>query len=105
MQFTIGITLFGIGFSGDIHQRRLVTPCREMTVNRVVTKIGLTADEPPCKWRLAEIKHLIKGTMPMDALRLFRPERLTILDGTSMKIGVRAHIPSSNWPGRRYFLE
>jgi hypothetical protein len=37
----------------------------------------------------------------VNALRLFRPERFTMFDGTTMKIGVSAHIPSSDWLGRR----
>ena len=86
-----GVGFFGAGFGGDGNQRRLVTPCGEVAVHRVVAQVGGAADKPARKRRVAVVAHLLGRRFPVDTLGLFGPEAVTVFEGAALKLCVSRH--------------
>jgi hypothetical protein len=55
VQFGVGVNLGFVGFRRDVDQRPLVGAVGQMPVHGVVAKIGLAADKPLAKRRLAVV--------------------------------------------------
>ena len=94
VQLAVGEAARLIDLGGDPHERRLLGPRREVTVDGVVAEIELAADEPARKRRPRVIEHLPEGTVPLDQCRLAAPEALAVLERRSVKVAVGRHGPS-----------
>ena len=57
-----------------------------MAIDTVITKVGLTADEPLSKRQIAVIKDLLRLFMPINALGLLSPKLLAIINGGLINI-------------------
>ena len=79
VQFGVGVAPLDARFRRYIHQRILLSARGEMAVDRVVAEIGLAADEPARKRRIASVEHLIERRFPVDAPRLFAPRTIPAL--------------------------
>ena len=80
LQFGEGVGLLGVGLGRHENQRRRVRTLRGMTVDRVVTQIGGTADEPLGKRRTGKIADLLRRRLPVDQTGLLGPELIAFGD-------------------------
>ena len=67
---------------------QLVAPLGEMAIDRVVAEVGLAADEPFAERRIGVVEDRVRLPVPVDRLRLFRPERLGFLDRAPVEVFV-----------------
>src|SRR5471030_859505 len=91
VQLGIGVAPLDARFRRYIHQRVLLSTRGKMPVDSVVAKIGLAADKPSRKRWIAAIKHLLERRFPMDAPRLFAPERFWFFNRTAMSFTISRH--------------
>ena len=94
----IRLRLFGFG--RDVDQRRLIGARSQMTVDRVVAEVGLTADEPLAKRRSGIVEHLLRRLVPVDQAGLLAPEAFHVVDGSLVESFVRHPVsPPNLWYG------
>ncbi len=91
VQFGVGVAPLDARFRRYIHQRVLLSARGEVAVNGVVAEIGLAADEPARERRIAAIEHVLERRFPMDAPRLFTPERFRIFNRTAVSFTISRH--------------
>ena len=86
VQFGVCVSLLSAGLGRDIHQRLLVAAHRQMAIDRVVAKIGFAPDKPARKRRIVILEDTIKRFVPIDELCLFRPEIITVFNGSTVEL-------------------
>ena len=79
-------------------QSGLVATRGYVAVNRVVAEVGGAADEPFRERRVGEIADLRERRLPVNQLRLFRPERVSLVDGLVEMFRVRTHLVPPQFP-------
>jgi hypothetical protein len=88
------------GLRGDVHERRLVAPRREVPIHRVVAEVRAPADEPARKRRPRVVEHLREWRLPLDQRGLLTPEDVTILERAPVEVAIALHWQL--WCGRKY---
>src|SRR2546422_4775008 len=78
-QLLVGESPAFADFGRNPHQGLLVAARRDVAVERVVAEAGLAADEPARKRWPRVIEDLAARLVPMDQLRLLRPENPPVL--------------------------
>ena len=92
VQLGKGVGALGVGLCRYGDQRVLVRAVPEVAVHRVVAQIGSAAHKPARKRRIAVVANLGGRRVPLNALGLFGPKTIPVLDGTAVKFGVSGHI-------------
>src|SRR5439155_356182 len=64
---------------------------RQVPIDRVVAKVGPAADEPAGEWRARIVEHALERRLPVNALRLMRPEILRVFDRAPVEFPVGRH--------------
>jgi len=88
MKLPIGERCGLVDFRRDPDQGVLIAAHGKMPIHCVVAKIGGAAREPARERRPAVVEHLVEGSLPVDQMRLLRPERIAMLDRTAVEIGL-----------------
>ena len=91
VQVTVGVGFFGVGFGRHKDQRRLVGALGQVAVHRVVAQVGLAANEPFGKRRIAVIANLLGRDFPVHQLGLLGPESVAVVDRALVKFCKIAH--------------
>src|SRR5260221_604151 len=79
----------------DPHQRGLRGSRRKVAVDRVVAQVRHPADEPARERRLRVVENLVERPVPVDALRLARPEGLGFVYGFAVEVAVVHRLTST----------
>ena len=91
VQFRVGIRPLLPGFGRDKNQRWLVAPCDQVTIERVMAKIGTAADEPAREGRPAIVEHLRERRLPVDQRGALAPVGVAIGERARVAFPVGGH--------------
>src|SRR5574344_364142 len=93
----VGVDFFRVGFGGNRHNGRLISPHGQVPINRVVAQIELAICKPASKWRAGVVAALLGLAVPVDGLCLFEPEGIACFGGygSAVKICERGHLVAS----------
>jgi len=66
-------------------QRGVISLFRQMPIDLIVAKIGLSAAKPASEGWPSKITDLMEGFVPKNAFGLFSPELITLREGSATK--------------------
>jgi len=101
VEFPVGENLGFVDFGGDVNQRRLIGSILQMPVDRVVAKIGFTADKPLYKRWFGIVEDFLGRFVPMNPFGLRAPKTFGIFVGMAMKFFMGSHARPPGWRFKR----